>query len=331
MIDWKSVLRIARLLVLLIVLLGLAFYVQSHAQEFRVIQLIDAQVVLIVWALHVTTFLLMALLLHRTLQRFDLDISLWSWVHVYSTSRLLGILAPQAASAYRVGQLKLTYGFPISSYLAGMAVFTFFTRILTLLFCIGTILIVQPGLRLAGVLVIPLLLAAALGCVAVAAVAIVLQQRFQSAIKRVLSRFRVRPSVVNEMVFVLRKPAALLSAFGITFVAFVLSLISHQLIFLSIGAETTYSQIAVLRLMRAVLDVFPLTPGNLGIAEVAYGALSDGMQVSATAGVIVSGVISLITIGTIITVFGASSVLSIGWRRNARLREGRNPHTGSGA
>lgn len=315
MSRWK----LLRYILLVLILYGLGRYVWEHADEFQVIRRLDTQVFIALWILHLMMFGLMVASFYRVVRAFGLPTSFFSWARIYSTSRLLSTFAPQAANAYRMAELKISYGFALSSYIGAFGVFTLLGRTFTLFFAVVTILVLDADLRLGGVLLAPVLLVGAASLSALVLGAALLQQRYHLQIRRLLMKLRAKPTVADDMLMLLRRPDVYVYVFVLTLANFFLSLVSHRLAFLAIGTEPGYAELSVLRLSRSVLDVFPVTPGNLGVAEAVYGSLSEGMVIPASAGIIVSGILTVVSTAAIVTVFAIYALLRL-WRPLRRRR-----------
>lgn len=291
-----------RLLMLVVALGGLAYYVKLNASDFDAISNLSVGLIVGLWALHCAMFLLTAIPILAVAKAFGLEIKIGRWMQIYAYSRVLSTFAPQIATAYRIAELKLSHRYSIAAHIAALAVFVFLNRIFTFLLAFITVLATDPSLMIGDLKVVQAMLSIGAIGIFIASIVVALHGCLGGQISKALSRIN-RPTYLMDIAHVLSKPKLLTIVLFWTSLGFGLSLLAHALLFNAIGSELGIGEAAVLRVFRSVLDIVPLTPGNIGVSEAMYGALTAGMASSAAEGILVSAILTTVSTTSVATAY----------------------------
>jgi uncharacterized membrane protein YbhN (UPF0104 family) len=297
--------------VLLVLLVGgLARYVYSHLEEFKVIReasvgLISAQI-----ALCIALLILNAIQSFIVLKSFGLSIPFSAWFRIAVYARFLNRFFPQAGNAYRLGELKLSHGFPISRYLASFAAFSVLNRLLTLLYVLVIVLIWKPGLAIAGfnigALLFFILLAACAGLI-VARTAC----RFGRARWSEYSKYVDRIAELMECVvqcFI--NPRIIGGVFVLSLASLFISVYANWLCFEAFGASVSFPALAILKFAKSTTDSVSVTPGNVGVTETLYGVLGQELQSGAAVSILVAAFLNITAIIGVALITGVLMLFS---------------------
>lgn len=284
--------RVLRWILFIAVLWGLVQYVLSHRTDFQAIQNISFGLILFILCLRTGLIFVSAVQMFAVVRALGLNIDFGRWVKVFAYSRIINRIYPQAGNVYRAAELKFSYSFALSDYVAAFAVFLYLDRVITLALLLITVMLVEPKLTVFGwnvallssallfaLIVIPMIVYSQKSAV---------QQKFQ---KPSLSRHLVR--IFNRMTIVLRSPRLVSLLLGLGVFMYFAGLYINALCFNALGTPLGMAQLGVLRFVKSGIDVVSLTPGNIGITELGYGLLCKSMQVSISSGIITAAVLNV--------------------------------------
>jgi uncharacterized membrane protein YbhN (UPF0104 family) len=224
-------------------------------------------------------------------QLSDRRVPFWAWLQLFVLGRFLNLFVPQAGNVYRGVESKRRFGVGYTRFVAAFVNAPWVAMVLN--FAIGAIVVSlwQPDARLAG-WPLGLLLGAA-------AIATALGP-FVLALLLPLFPRRLRPLAwlharIAEMLRVtiesLRDRAYLRRVLAWTLAAFVQAVIMLWVCFVAIGVGIGLAQAVAFYVLLQLATYLPITPGNLGIQELAFAGLSTGMGGGPVEGVVVSGLL----------------------------------------
>lgn len=241
-----------------------------------------------------------------------LDLPAWRWFRLTSIGQFLNLFVPQLAHVYRAVVLQRENRLSYSSYTSCLFVFFWFELLVGLALATIVVPLHDAGFRVAGANVTLVLFVALIGVLGLPRLLSGLGTGWQFRSKRAhqmiatmrasLSEARrasVDPSFVARFV-------ALNVAVGIVQVAML------GLAFSSVGARPDVGRLMLLQVLLKLSGIIIITPGNLGVIELAYGALagatSTGVQHGIAAALLTRtlGTLVLIALGV---VCGGGSVL----------------------
>lgn len=224
----------------------------------------------------------------------------WPWLKIVLLGRFLTAFAPQAGNIYRSVCLKKKYQVPYTRYASSFFSFAWMDTCLNILYTIAVVLAVKPDLRLTNFNALYLLI---ILTIAVAAIPVILVLIFQT-IRFRNNRLAWLHAKLSEMLTVsvssVKDPAYMLKIILTGIIAFANTLAVLYLCFLSIGIPASLPILALFYVLLKLSTQILITPGNLGIRELAYGILSDQMNIGMAQGILVSVIIRVI--GTSVTI-----------------------------
>ena len=226
--------------------------------------------------------------------------------------RFLSLFAPQAGNIYRSIRLKKNYRISYTRYASSFFSFTWMDTCLNLAIAFIVTLIVQPDLRISGLKVMHVLL---LLMLIIMAVPILLEIFFR------LTRLRNRTLAwmhgrLSEMLTVsvgslrdCRYISKIILTGGISFIH---ALMTFYLFFITLQVQINLPALALYYIVLRLSNNIIITPGNIGVREIAYGILSEQIHIGMAQGILISlfmrviGTLILITLGLF---FGGSELL----------------------
>ena len=266
--------------------------IERRGEDLAVLRSLAAPAVVLLVLLQVVYLGVQSGRFHVVLVRLaDRPVGFWGWLQLFVLGRFLNLFLPQAGNVYRALELKRRFGVGYTRFGAAFVNAPWLAMVLNFVLGAAVVAIAQGDARVAGW---PLSLLLALAAVVTAAAPLV-----AVALLPLLPR-RVRAVAwlhgrLEEMVCVtldsLRDAAYLARVTVWTVVAFVQASAMLYLGFVALGAEVTVADAVAFYVLLQLATYVAVTPGNLGLQELAFGVLAVGLGSAAVDGVVVSALV----------------------------------------
>jgi uncharacterized membrane protein YbhN (UPF0104 family) len=221
----------------------------------------------------------------------DLRIPFWDWYKLFIVSRMGNMLISQAGNIYRAGVLNKRYRLPYTEYVNVYLFFAWINTLANFALVLALILLLKPALVIGGVN----------GAVAVG-VAVIVISAGPLAIEKVLKTVRLRPGMLAK---VLEKLHGMFNTMGrqgtnrglmarviaLGFVQFAIGVFLLDTAFRGMGIQPRLLDLAVFLALYNLSTFVVLTPGNIGIQEMAFGFLSQALGIGIAEGIMASAVL----------------------------------------
>lgn len=228
-------------------------------------------------------------------------------------SRLLNRIVPQSGLLYKVRMLQKQQDSSFGRVVLIFGSMAWMQLCFTLLIAIALLLGREPHMRVAGVSVLVPLVAAQLLLVGGTVLAGVLPIRGfaeKESLNRKLKRLLLAASNAVEGLTQLIRAPRLLALSALTIACSILvGVMRLVLCFTMLGYSLNFDEGAVFIAINRLLNITTLTPGNIGITELAYGGLAHSVGFGVAAGVTAALVIRILSFLTLGLCGGIISVL----------------------
>jgi uncharacterized membrane protein YbhN (UPF0104 family) len=236
-------------------------------------------------------------------------VGLGAWFRLTSVGQMLNLFVPQLGNVYRGVTLKREYGISYLTWATGLVSFVWLDMVGGLLIAVVAIAKLEPGLRFAGMSAVVVL---ALGLWFVffgPILAAFVMERLPSR-SGFIGRTQARlTSLLGTASAAARSPRLMLRFFSLNVLVTIGQTATLWLAFHSVGASTRLSGLLLFQILVKLTSQVVVTPGNLGITELAFGALARGSARTLEQGIAVS--LLLRAVGSaMVVLLGA---LSGGW------------------
>lgn len=239
------------------------------------------------------------------------SMGMWRWHYVFATGRLLNLLVPQAGAAYRAAQLRLEHGIPVATFYGAVAATTGVGAAVSWVLA-GVIVI--AGAPVLGSVVLALGVAALLGFA-------VMVRRLGRVVGTPTGEFgrvrRVAHSFAAGFVDLAHR-----RRFTRVLAISLLSQLFGALVYVvasdALGVRNPIVAGAALYAGTSVATVVSLTPGGLGLTELAAGLSAYFIDLGPGVGVLVALVARVIGILAVLLLAGTAALASR--RRSGRHR-----------
>jgi uncharacterized membrane protein YbhN (UPF0104 family) len=230
-------------------------------------------------------------------------IGMWNWHGLYATGRLLNLLVPQAGGAYRAAQLRVEYGIPIATFYGTMAATTGLAAAMSWVFA-GAIVI--AGAPLLGSIVL------ALGVVSLVGFALV--------VRRLGRMPAVRPEAPGRAGRLARRFAEgflnladrrrFVQVLGWSLLSQVCGAVVLVVVCVAFDVPNPIVVGAALYAGASVASVVSLTPGGLGLTELAAGLAAYLVDLGAGVGVLIALVARVTGTLAVMVVAGVATLVA---------------------
>ena len=213
------------------------------------------------------------------------------WLRLFTIGRFLNLFVPQGGNVYRAVELRRRFDVGYQDFVAAFVNAPWLAMVLNLALGAVAVAVLQPAAAIAGwplwlVLAGATLLGATAPFVALALLPLV-PDRW-----RPLAWLRARlAEMVRATLESLRDRRYLVRVFAWTFVSFVQASAMLWYGFAALGSPVGVAEAIAFYVLLQLATYFPVTPGNVGVQELAFGALAAGFGAAAVDGVVVSGLI----------------------------------------
>lgn len=237
--------------------------------------------------------------------RFRSRIPQWRWHRIFAVGRLLNLVFPQAGTVYRAAQLRISDDMPVSAFMGGVAVITWLGNGLALV--ITAVVLAAVGELLAAVVV--------LAVAAVILVLVVVVPRMGIGAPGGLRRRIPAPAAAaaagfgESFVELARTPGRLARVLAVSATTQLSGVAAFVVVCVALGVPDPLVAGAILYASTTIVTVVSLTPGGLGITELAAAAAGTALDLGAGVGVLVALVIRVTGI-LAVTLLAAAAMIA---------------------
>lgn len=210
------------------------------------------------------------------------------WFRLTSVGQMLNLFVPQLGNLYRGVTLKRDYGVSYMAYATGLVSFVWLDMVMGVAIAFLAIALLEPGLELADVSAL-LLLAVAELCILLGPILAAQVLRRLPPSSGLVGRAQARlTTLLGTASAAARSPRLMLRFFLLNIVVTVGQTATLWLAFHSVGGNSELSAMVLFQILVKISSQVVVTPGNLGITELAYGLLAHGSERTLQQGLAVS-------------------------------------------
>ncbi len=217
------------------------------------------------------------------------------WIRIYVLGRFLDVIVPQLGNLYRAVRLKNKFAVSYTHSASGLLTIAWLTNLLNLILAVTVVLTLSPQLRVAGLPATWLLA----GLAVATALAPVLLARGLNAIAIPVRWLAWAQGKASEAVAGALDAArdwrhlGWVTVLGVA--QFLLAVTIFYVCFQGLGIPATPGGLVLFYVLLQLSVYVNLTPGNLGVQEVAFGALAEAMGTGMAEGILVSALLRVVS------------------------------------
>jgi uncharacterized membrane protein YbhN (UPF0104 family) len=245
------------------------------------------------------------------------------WFRLTSVGQMLNLFVPQLGNVYRGVVLKRDHGISYLTWATGLVSFVWLDMVGGMLIAITAIGVIDPQLQFAGLRAVLLLgvslLTIFFGPILASAVFERLPTR-SGLLGRVQAKLATLLSTASAAA---RSPRLMVRFFSLNVVTTIGQTATLWLAFHSVGASMPVSGLLLFQILVKLTSQVVITPGNLGITELAFGALARGSARTVEQGLAVSLLLRAVGSAMVVLLgFLAGGADALFGGRRALLQEG---------
>ncbi len=269
-----------------------AVLVWHRGEDLALLRALDAASVVVLVALQALYLVVQSGRFHVVLVKLaERSVGFWPWLQLFVLGRFLNLFVPQAGNVYRGVELKRRFGIGYTRFVAAFVNAPWVAMVMNFLIGAVVVALAAPEARVGtwplGLLLgLAALVTAAAPVLALPLLALV-PQRW-----RALAWLHTRLAETLQVTLAsLRDARYLARVLAWTLAAFVQAVALLWLCFVALGADVGLAQAVAFYVLLQLSTYLAVTPGNLGLQELAFGFLALGMGGGAVEGVVVSGLL----------------------------------------
>ena len=297
-------------------LVSVAFVVASLVRDREALMSalsFSGQNILIIFALLILYFISYA---YRFVLLIDKHcrcrIDLLTWIRMLVVVRFMNNLVPQMGSVYRGITLKRDYGVSYTDFISANVFFIWTDTLFNFLLAVILVVAVGAHLELFGMPVEQFILLA----FTVVLISPFLASKLLTYLPQ-SSKILKKLAHVNQQLLVgLKDPKYMLVTTGIALISFGLMGGVFKLLLLAVDVDVPISTLAVFYALYRLTFHVNITPGNIGVRELAYGLLCSEAQIGMAKGLLISAelrILSVLVLLIVGTAVSSKEILST-WR-----------------
>ena len=232
------------------------------------------------------------------------SVPFFHWLRLVVLGRFLTLLTPQAGNVYSSIMLKKHYGIPHTRYISSFFSFVWTDTCVNVLVAMVLVLLVQPQLTIGGISAIYLLV----GIFLVVFLVPVIIEWILSTMTFNNPRLVWIHGRLSEMFGIsmgnIKDPAFMAKFLAGGLLAFADAIGVFYICFRSLDLPVSIPALALFYVVMRLSTLIVLTPGNLGVREIAYGIIGKNLNITMGQGILISMIIRVIAT-TVIIALGA--------------------------
>jgi len=215
-------------------------------------------------------------------------LGVWVWFRLTSVGQMLNLFVPQLGNVYRGVALKRDHGISFLTWATGLVSFVWLDTVGGVLIAMTVISAIDPHLRFAGISAVLLLGLCLLVIFTGPIAAAFVFERLPSSSGFVGRQQARLTTLLNTASAAARSRGLMLRFFSLNVVVTIGQLGTLWLAFRSVGAVVPLSGLLLFQILLKLSSQVVITPGNLGITELAFGAMALGAAYTVEQGLAVS-------------------------------------------
>lgn len=284
--------RTAPWILLAVAVVASVALVVASGEDLRSLAALRPGPLLALLALQVVYLGVQSMRFHVVLVRFARrPVGVVPWTRLFVLGRFLNLFVPQAGNVYRAVELRRRFGVTIQDFLVAFVNAPWLAMILNFAFGAAFVAAFARDVEVGGWPLWASLSAATGATAAAPLVALAILPLFPERLRATAwARARLAEMVAVTLASV-REGRYLLRVTAWTAAAFVQASVLVWVSFVALDVPAGVAEAVAFYVLLQVATYVQVTPGNLGVQELAFAALSAGFGASAADGVVVSGIV----------------------------------------
>jgi uncharacterized protein (TIRG00374 family) len=294
--NFKKFKTVFRLIIIVVCFAYIAVFLYKNRQQLHLILNLRPRFIILLLALFMADLIINSVRIKIVIEKCSrLKLPVFGWFKIFLLGRFLNTIIPQMGNIYRCVVLKQDYNVSYTSYISSFASFAWVDTGLNLIFALITILAAGSTIRMAG---LPAwqMISALIGLVIAGPVAAEFVFGLIKVKNKSLAWVHSKLStVLTTSVNTLKDGVYFSSITVTTVVAFIIAIAEFYVCFSGLGLSVDLPALILFFAILKISDVVVITPGNLGIREIAFGILTQQIGLGITEGILVSAIMRVLS------------------------------------
>jgi hypothetical protein len=241
-------------------------------------------------------------------------IPLLDWIRMLLVMRFMNNVVPQTGSIYRGITLKRDYGISYTDFIAANIFFIWTDTILNFVIALLFFILGTSQLEIFRTSALNILILGIIILIAAPFAARAFIRKLSSPSHPEFHRKLVQ--IVDELFRGIKQPRYIAVTTSIALISFLLMTEIFRILLGAIGAEIDLATLGVFYALYRLTFHINITPGNLGIREIAYGLLCAGAQIGMSKGLLISAELRILSVImlTMVAIAVAGREMKEAWR-----------------
>jgi len=306
----KTILRFI-IIIACLVYLGRFFY--QNKDTIKIAFKLEIKLILVIIGLQLLYYLLQSYRFQIVIEKCsDRKLPFFPWLKLFVLGRFLNTIFSQTGNVYRSIHLKNDYDISYTKYISVFASIAWLDTCMNLGIAVVVIVIANPAFQIGKFTAWKILTVLSVVFIVVPILSEIILRKINFKNNYLAWVCSKLSEVLTISVQNLRDPIFLLKFFALGMVIFARTCVIFHLYFRVFDIHVDLPALAVFYALFKLSFFVILTPGNLGVQEVAWGFLSEQMGFGMAEGVLVSAFIRAIGTAVICTlglVFGGADLI----------------------
>lgn len=216
------------------------------------------------------------------------------WFKIFVLGRFFNTVFLQAGNVYRSVRLKQDHNISYTRYISSFTSFAWMDTCINLIITMVVIIVLNPDFRIGQFIAWKILTVLTITIAAIPILAEALLRKMNFKNKYLHWSHSKLSEVLTVSIQNLKDRVYLLKIILLGLVVFLRTCVLFYICFLSFDIHVNLPTLAVFYALFKLSTYVNLTPGNLGVQELAYGFLSEQMGIGMAQGILVSAFIRVI-------------------------------------
>jgi len=281
--------KILRWLIVAVCLFYLLRFFHNNWSTLKIAFTLKTSTIIYIITLQVISHLLISLRFRIILEKCsNRKIRFFYWFKLYILGRFLSTMISQAGNIYRSVHLKQDCGISYTQYIGSYTSFVWMDTFINFFIAAIAIAVRDPAYKLGQFFMWKMLLFLSLALLAFPITIELFFRKISFTNKRMKWMHSKLHEVLTASVNNIRDPLFMLKVILLGLAVFTRTCLSFYIYFSIFNIHATIPLLVVFCALSNISTFIVLTPGNLGIQELAYGFLAQTMGIGMAQGVLIS-------------------------------------------
>lgn len=284
----NKIVKILRIILLLISIAYIVYFFAKNKEDLNLLLNLDFLFIVLLFFLSFAYQLIHSYRFKVIIEKCgNTKINFIKWFKIFAQTRFLNQFIPQFGNIYRGIALKKTFNIPYTNYISSFTSFLWMDTCFNLSLASIIILIFKPNLTITGINIGIIGSAITIIILTIPFVANKISKKIENFVHKKIWLHSKLGEVINITIESLKDCNYVFKILTIGLLALVRTIIFYYILFLCFGITSNITILIIFYALFKLSSFVVITPGNLGIQELAFGFLSGQLGIGVSEGILV--------------------------------------------